>query len=41
MRRLTSVTILILAHKGAGIGAISGYLIGRSGSKKELIYQAR
>lgn len=30
-----------LAILGAGVGATVGYLIGRSGSKKELIYNAR
>jgi hypothetical protein len=30
-----------LAVIGAGVGALVGYLIGRSGNKKELIYEAR
>ena len=29
-----------LAVLGAGAGALTGYLIGRSGRKKELVYQA-
>jgi len=32
----TQVTIL-----GAGVGALSGFLIGRSGKKRVLIYEAR
>jgi len=39
--KIDHVATAALTVLGAGVGAMSGYLVGRGGSKRVLIYQAK
>ena len=41
LEKLDSAATAVLAVAGAGVGALVGYLIGRSGNKRVLVYEAK